>query len=45
MHQTFAFYYNPESEIETITTKFKNNDEKYFIIGHFVYDQNNGKLI
>ena len=44
MHQTFVFYYNPESEIETITRKRSNSDEKYFIIGHFVYDQNNSKL-
>ena len=45
MQETFVFYYNPESEIETITLEFENSDEKYFIIGHFVYDQNNGKLI
>ena len=45
MHQTFVFYYNPESEIETITRKFKNSDENYFSIGHFVYDQNKSKLI
>ena len=45
MHETFVFYYNPKSEIETITLEFENSDEKYFIIGHFVYDQNNGKLI
>ena len=44
MHQTFVFYFNPKSEIETITAKFENTLE-HFIIGHFVYDQNNGKLI
>ena len=44
MHETFVFYYNPESEIETITKKFEN-DEKCLSIGHFVYDQNNSKLI
>ena len=45
MHETFVFYYNPKSEIETITTKFENDDEKHFIIGHFVSDQNKSKLI
>ena len=45
MHETFVFYYNPKSEIETITSEFANNVEKYFIIGHFVYDQNKSKLI
>ena len=44
MHETFVFYYNPESEIETITRKV-TNDEKYFVIGHFVLDQNKSKLI
>ena len=45
MHETFVFYFNPKSEIETITIKIENSDEKYFVIGHFVYDQNKGKLI
>ena len=45
MHQTFVFYFNPKSEIETITTKFANGDEKFLNIGHFVLDQNNSKLI
>ena len=45
MHETFVFYYNPKLEIETITRKFENNDENYFIIGHFLTDQNNSKLI
>ena len=44
MHQTFVFYYNPKSEIETITSEFANAIE-YLSIGHFVYDQNNSKLI
>ena len=44
MHEAFVFYFNPKSEIETITRNFEN-DEKCFRIGHFVYDQNNGKLI
>ena len=45
MHETFVFYYNPKSVIETIITKFENSDEKYFIIGHFASDQNKSKLI
>ena len=45
MHETFVFYINPKSEIETITTKFENSDEKYFYIGHFLTDQNKSKLI
>ena len=45
MHEAFVFFFNPKSEIETITLEFENNDEKYFSIGHFVDDQNNGKLI
>ena len=45
MHETFVFYFNPKSEIETITTKFANSDTKCLSIGHCVYDQNNGKLI
>ena len=45
MHETFNFYYNPESEIETITQNFTNSDEFFLSIGHFVYDQNKGKLI
>ena len=45
MHETFVFYFNPKSEIETITTKIENSNENYFSIGHFVLDQNNGKLI
>ena len=44
MHETFVFYYNPESEIETITRKFENAIE-YLRIGHFLTDQNNSKLI
>ena len=44
MHETFVFYYNPKSEIETITKKFENSDS-YFYIGHFESDQNNSKLI
>ena len=45
MHETFVFYYNPKSEIETITRKFENNDEMYLSIGHFLTDQNKSKLI
>ena len=45
MHQKFAFYYNPELEIETITTKFENSDNRSLSIGHFEPDQNNSKLI
>ena len=45
MHETFVYYYNPKSEIETITKKRSNSDEKSLNIGHFVLDQNNGKLI
>ena len=44
MHETFVFYFNPKSEIDTITLEYANV-ENYFSIGHFVYDQNNSKLI
>ena len=44
-YETFVFYYNPESEIETITENLKNSDKKSFNIGYFVSNQNNGKLI
>ena len=45
MHETFVFYLNPKSEIETITRKIENSDENFFSISYFVYDENNGKLI
>ena len=45
MNEAFVFYYNPKSEIETITRKFANSDEKYSVIGNFVCDQNKSKLI
>ena len=43
-YETFVFYYNPESEIDKFIQKFVDSDEKCLSIGHFVYDQNNGKL-
>ena len=45
MNEAFVFYYNPKSEIETITRKFANSDVNFFSIGHFESDQNNSKLI
>ena len=44
MHETFVFYYNPKSEIETITGKIVNK-VKHSIIGHFLTNQNKSKLI
>ena len=45
IHKTFVFYYNPESEIKTITGKNVNNDKRCLSIGYFVLDQNNSKFI
>ena len=44
-YETFVFYYNPESKIDTFTQNYINSNAKCLSIGHFVYDQNNSKLI
>ena len=41
-YETFVFYYNPESEIETFTKNFININAESLSIGHSVYDKNNG---